>query len=84
MRNFIQEACQGPVRDALSDAKEESDVARLSEKDLRPVVIRDFAVASRAQRATVSEEEIQRYSLYNSKHGTSYLSKAPEDDADGW
>ena len=83
MKNFIQEACQGPVRDALSNAKGEADVANLSEQDLRAVVIKDFAVASRAQRATVSEEEIKRYALYNARHGTSYNEGDGEDD-DEW
>ena len=84
MRNFIQEACQGPVRDALSSATEESDVAKLCEQDLRPVVIKDFAMASRAQRATVSREEIERYETYNSKHGTSYLNNGSDQLEDEW
>ena len=79
MKNFIQEACQGPVRDALC-GREEAEVARLDAKDLRPVNLRDFKVASRAQRATVSAEEITRYETYNAKHGTSYQNKGEDDE----
>jgi SpoVK/Ycf46/Vps4 family AAA+-type ATPase len=35
MRNLIQEACQGPVRDAVARVGEA--VATLSDADLRPV-----------------------------------------------
>lgn len=42
MRNLIQEACQGPVRDAV--ARHGAAVAHISEDDLRPVVVRDFQV----------------------------------------
>lgn len=44
MRNLIQEACQGPVRDAITCAGQEEEVANLSEADLRPVNLRDFQV----------------------------------------
>lgn len=44
MRNLIQEACQGPVRDAIKRAGQEEEVANLSEADLRPVNIKDFQV----------------------------------------
>lgn len=42
MRGLIQEACQGPVRDAV--AAHGSAVANISEDDLRPVILRDFQV----------------------------------------
>ena len=86
MGSVFQEACQGPVRDALSTARGDADVANLSESDLRAVLIKDFAAASRAQRATVSEQEIQRYQEYNRKHGTSYLQQNQEggEDDDDW
>lgn len=42
MRNLIQEACQGPVRDAV--ASHGCALAQLSEADLRAVVLRDFQV----------------------------------------
>lgn len=45
MRNLIQEACQGPVRDAV--AQHGVRVAEISAKDLRPVVIKDFQVTVR-------------------------------------
>lgn len=42
MRNLIQEACQGPVREAITQF--EAEVANLSEADLRPVTLKDFQV----------------------------------------
>ena len=43
MRALIQEACQGPVRDAI--AEHGAALAELSESDLRPVTLRDWQVA---------------------------------------
>lgn len=40
MKNLIQEACQGPVRDAV--AQHGSAIAKISENDLRPVLLKDF------------------------------------------
>ncbi len=42
MRALVQEACQGPVRDAVAQHAEK--LATLSEADLRPLNIRDFQV----------------------------------------
>lgn len=85
MRNFIQEALQGPVRDALKDARGEEDIKRLSAEDLRGVVLKDFKHASLAQRATVSEEEIARYQAYNAKHGTQTIAEcAGMNTQDDW
>ncbi len=44
MRALVQEACQGPVRDAVALHAEK--LATLSEADLRPLNIRDFQVCS--------------------------------------
>jgi len=71
MRNLIQEACQGPVRDAV--AMHGSRVAELREEDLRPVVLRDFQMAARAQKASVAPEEVLRYVEYDQKHGARYV-----------
>ncbi|QDZ24120.1 ATPase family AAA domain-containing protein [Chloropicon primus] len=79
MKNFIQEACQGPVRDVMLGRNQE-DVEMLTAGDLRPMVIKDFVMASRAQKATVSQDEIQRYLDYNSKHGTSYVNDEVNED----
>jgi hypothetical protein len=46
MRNLIQEACQGPVREAVVAAGGER-VAQLRGEDLRPVRLRDFQAASK-------------------------------------
>ena len=44
MRNFVQEACQGPVRNAMTKAAQLSNLMQLSEADLRPVFLKDFQV----------------------------------------
>ncbi|KAK9788153.1 hypothetical protein WJX73_010857 [Symbiochloris irregularis] len=72
MRALIQEACQGPVRDAV--AQKGAAVAEIAESDLRPVVLRDFQVAARAQRASVEPAEVVRYEDYDRKHGAQYAS----------
>ncbi|KAI8471719.1 MAG: P-loop containing nucleoside triphosphate hydrolase protein [Monoraphidium minutum] len=89
MRNLIQEACQGPVREAVVAAGGER-VAQLRGEDLRPVRLRDFQAAAKAQRASVTTAEIARYEQYNDRHGAKYvpLSAAGADgtemDEDDW
>ena len=48
MRNLIQEACQGPIRDAVAAATNCAALQHMSEADLRPVLLRDFQVGSAA------------------------------------
>jgi AAA+ superfamily predicted ATPase len=81
MRALIQEACQGPVRDAVAAHGER--VAELSAGDLRPVVRRDFATAAKAARASVSAEEVARYVAYDEKHGCKYVAGGGGDGGDG-
>ncbi|GAX82390.1 hypothetical protein CEUSTIGMA_g9818.t1 [Chlamydomonas eustigma] len=69
MRNFVQEACQGPVRDALRSGR---DVGGMQEQDLRPVNLKDFQMAQRAQKKSVDDGEVVRYEEYNEKHGAKY------------
>lgn len=49
---------QCPVRDAMKALG--ANVGALSEADLRPVVLRDFQMAAKAQRASVTAAEIER------------------------
>ncbi|KAL3137273.1 hypothetical protein ABBQ32_006818 [Trebouxia sp. C0010 RCD-2024] len=63
MRNLIQEACQGPVRNAMTKAAQLSTFMQLSEADLRPVVLKDFQMAAKAQRASVEPAEVVRCRL---------------------
>lgn len=72
MRNLIQEACQGPIRDAVKQGGGAA-LRTLRDDDLRPVVLLDFAVAARAQRASVEVAEVVRYEEYNEKHGAKYV-----------
>ncbi|KAK9842695.1 hypothetical protein WJX74_000817 [Apatococcus lobatus] len=83
MKNLIQEACQGPVRDAV--ARHGSAIAKISEEDLRPVLLKDFQMATRAQRASVEPSEIAQYEQYNSKHGA-HFSRATDEamDEEDW
>eukprot|EP00879_Flechtneria_rotunda_P031822 GHRR01034818.1.p1 GENE.GHRR01034818.1~~GHRR01034818.1.p1 ORF type:complete len:137 (+),score=40.57 GHRR01034818.1:282-692(+) len=71
MRNLIQEACQGPIRTAVAQRGEL--VTGLLDKDLRPVRLKDFQHAAKAQRASVTAEEITRYEEYNERHGAKYV-----------
>ena len=48
MRNLIQEACQGPIRDAVAAATNCAALQHMSEADLRPVMLRDFQVGRAA------------------------------------
>lgn len=73
MRNLIQEACQGPVRNAMGQAAQLSALAQLSEADLRPVNLKDFQMAAKAQRASVEPAEVVRYEQYDSRHGARYV-----------
>ena len=85
MKNLIQEACQGPVRDAVRAAG--AGVAALQEGDLRAVVLRDFAAAARAQRASVEPAEVVRYEQYNERHGAKVTAGGEDgggEDDDGW
>ena len=98
MRALIQEACQGPVRDALrgslpgtrssagggegggagaasaAAAAAQQRLGALTAADLRPVVLRDFAAASRVARPSVEPGEVRRYEEYDAKHGARYSS----------
>eukprot|EP00775_Hariotina_reticulata_P005200 gene5200-5438_t len=76
MRNLIQEACQGPVRAAVARVGEQ--VAALSDADLRPVRLKDFQHAAKAQRASVTPAEILRYEEYNERHGAKYVLQQQE------
>ena len=55
MRNLIQEACQGPVRNAMGQAAQLSALAQLSEADLRPVILKDFQVCEARDHAICLE-----------------------------
>jgi hypothetical protein len=81
MKNLIQEACQGPVRDAVRAAG--AGVAALQEADLRPVVLRDFAAAALAQRASVEPGEVVRYEQYNEKHGAKVVQEGGGEGGEG-
>eukprot|EP00892_Ulva_mutabilis_P010011 jgi/Ulvmu1/7382/UM036_0042.1 len=80
MKNLIQEACQGPVREIIHQRG--SDVSGLTEDDLRAVKLRDFKAACKAQKASVHPDEIQRYIEYNARHGASLTHAGPDADAD--
>mmetsp|Transcript_15091 Transcript_15091/g.26774 ORF Transcript_15091/g.26774 Transcript_15091/m.26774 type:complete len:80 (+) Transcript_15091:2178-2417(+) len=43
---------------------------------LRPVAVADFKAAMRAQRPSVSPEEVQRYEVYDKKFGAKVATRA--------
>lgn len=60
-------------------------VRDLTESDLRPVQLRDFRVACQAQKASVHPDEIERYIIYDGKHGARQLPPLdPETLDDDW
>ena len=63
-----------------------SALQTLRDDDLRPVVLRDFALAARAQRASVEPAEILRYEQYNERHGAKYVGPEDQNEAalDDW
>ena len=81
MRNLIQEACQGPVREVF--IKNGANIATVSEDALRPVRIRDFQVAARAQKPSVHPSEIAQYIEYNEKHGAK-MADVPSESEEDW
>ncbi len=86
MKFMLQEALQGPVREAIKGAASEAAVAALKEADLRPVCLKDVKKATKAQKASVQKEEVERYEEYNRKHGASYAAEESEasGDDDEW
>ena len=58
-------------------------VAHLTERDLRPVQLKDFRLACQAQKASVHPAEIERYIAYDAKHGARQLAVG-EQDEDDW
>jgi hypothetical protein len=50
---------------------------------LLQVVLRDFQHAAKAQRASVTPTEIQRYQEYNARHGAQYVQGTADGAADG-
>lgn len=46
-------------------------------------MLKDFQHAAKAQRASVTPAEIQRYEEYNARHGAQYVQGAEEGDVDG-
>ncbi|KAK2076635.1 hypothetical protein QBZ16_005395 [Prototheca wickerhamii] len=98
MRALVAEACAGPVREAVRAAVEAAGggdpgahVAALRERDLRAVGLRDFRLAARCQRPSVQPEEVQRYELYNARHGArlgavdaGWPGDGDEDDDEEW
>ncbi|GIM10204.1 hypothetical protein Vretimale_13955, partial [Volvox reticuliferus] len=70
MKNLIQEACQGPVRDLFRSL---GNVTNVTPNDLRPVNLKDFQMACKAQKRTVSDAEVERYEKYDSQFGAKYV-----------
>ncbi|GLI61508.1 hypothetical protein VaNZ11_003838, partial [Volvox africanus] len=70
MKNLIQEACQGPVRDLFRSL---GNVTNVTPSDLRPVHLKDFQMACKAQKRTVSDAEVERYEKYDSQFGAKYV-----------
>lgn len=65
---------EGGGAGAASAAAAQQRLGALTAADLRPVVLRDFAAASRVARPSVEPGEVRRYEEYDAKHGARYSS----------
>ena len=63
---------EGGERAAAAAAATTKRLGALTAADLRPVVLRDFAAASRVARPSVEPGEVKRYEEYDAKHGARY------------
>ena len=61
-------------------------VSKLTEEDLRPVMLKDFRAACAAQKASVHPDEVARYIEYDARYGARQMVAVEDldDDADDW
>eukprot|EP00210_Caulerpa_lentillifera_P008419 g8031.t1 len=78
MKNLIQEACQGPIRERFKDKG--VDISKISEDELRAVNLRDFKHAAQAQKASIGEKEIEHYIQYNEQYGAKIAMEESDDE----
>lgn len=58
-------------------------MSKLTEDDLRPVMLKDFRAACAAQKASVHADEVARYIEYDARHGARQMLAVEDmDDAD--
>ncbi|XP_059624552.1 ATPase family AAA domain-containing protein FIGL1-like [Cornus florida] len=67
MKNLVQGASMGPLREAL---KQGIDITKLKQEDMRPVNLEDFESAFLEVSRSVSLDEIGAYEEYNRKFGS--------------
>ncbi|XP_021297272.1 spastin-like [Herrania umbratica] len=70
MKNLVQEAMMGPIREAIKEANNGKGICELKPEDLRPVSFKDFKNALKEVRPSVSKQELVAYVEWNAKFGS--------------
>lgn len=67
MKNLVKDASMGPLRDALRQGIE---ITELNKEDMRPVTLQDFKAALQEVRPSVSSNELGIYEDWNKQFGS--------------
>ncbi|TVU50426.1 hypothetical protein EJB05_01797 [Eragrostis curvula] len=67
MKNLVKDASMGPLREALQRGTE---ITKLNEEDMRPVMLKDFENALQEVRPSVSSSELGIYEQWNRQFGS--------------
>ncbi|WRX12017.1 ATPase [Theobroma cacao] len=70
MKNLVNEAMMGPIREAIKEANNGKGICELKPEDLRPVSLKDFKNALKEVRPSVSKQELVAYVEWNGKFGS--------------
>ncbi|GKA19218.1 fidgetin-like protein 1 [Tanacetum coccineum] len=72
MKNLVKDASMGPVREAL---KQGIELTNLNKKDMRSVTLQDFEDSLQEVRPSVSPDELDTYEEWNNQFGSLSSSK---------
>lgn len=67
MKNLVKDACMGPLREALQQGIE---ITNLKKEEMRPVTLKDFENALQEVRPSVSLNELDTYEEWNRQFGS--------------
>uniref|UniRef100_A0ACD5XZ49 Uncharacterized protein n=1 Tax=Avena sativa TaxID=4498 RepID=A0ACD5XZ49_AVESA len=67
MKNLVNDASMGPLREALQQGIE---ITKLNKEDVRPVMLKDFEAALQEVRPSVSASELGIYEDWNKQFGS--------------
>nr|GEZ55881.1 fidgetin-like protein 1 [Tanacetum cinerariifolium] len=75
MKNLVKDASMGPVREAL---KQGIELTNLNKKDMRSVTLQDFEDSLQEVRPSVSPDELDTYEEWNNQFGSLSSSKTSD------